>query len=241
MNASPYFVRDQSPVTTETAEYALTVRLLTASVALRSLSADRVGVEVTNRSATIEEPVIEWSVGTQATHRAAFLATGLPNQFTIDVPKDASTLVVHARSADPGAARVELYLYDCSSGECFSYDFTVPALPRQTLIVRKPKPGRWVAAVNPAPFPAVRGELVLDAIVTGVAHRQSAQSPIITLPSSSNPQSGTPNPQFPVLLAELVDAAAERDARKHPWENRAGLTNLAERTVSAGMAILPLK
>jgi hypothetical protein len=44
-----------------------------------------------------------------------------------------------------------------------------------------------------------------------------------------------------VVLCELIDAAAERDAAAHPWENREGLTNFAERSVATGMALLRLR
>jgi hypothetical protein len=44
-----------------------------------------------------------------------------------------------------------------------------------------------------------------------------------------------------VLRCELVDAAVQRRATEQPWENRDGLTNFAQHSVSITTAILPLK
>ena len=159
----------------------------------------------------------------------------------------AATLALQLRSAAPDTNALELYLYDCTTGQCFSYDFTLPAATNHTLVVRRPKPGRWLAAVNPAPFPAKPGRFVLEEIITGNVQRHTATQPgarppgarwtdtlEIPLGRSIGPGSAR------VLLCELIDVAAERDAAARPWENRTGLTNLADRPVAIGTAVVRL-
>jgi hypothetical protein len=207
----------------------------------------RLAIDLTNRGAELREPVVETSIGTLRSHRAEFLPTGLPNQFDIDVPEGAATLALQLHGADAERVSSELYLYDCTSGECFSYDFTLPAVKEHTFVVRRPKAGRWVAAVNAAPFPAKRGRFVLDEIITSDVRRHSAAQSGPRRPGAEwtetidiqAPARLSQSGATPVLLCELLDIAAEREAAANRWEVREGLTNLADHSVAAGMAIFP--
>jgi hypothetical protein len=248
INDSAWRESDKALVSTDEAAYTISVQALTTSLSLRATPAGNVSVDITNRAAVLQEPVLEVSTGTLTSHRASFLPSGLPNQFDIDVPIGSSTLALLLRGEKADTGPLELHLYDCTTGECFSYDFSVPAAKEQRLEVRKPKPGRWVAAINAAPFPTTSGGFVLDEIITHGVQRQAASRTgsrragdhwTETLDITASQSDGSN--AIPVLLCELVDAAAERDATAHPWETRKVLTNFAERSVATGMALLRLR
>jgi hypothetical protein len=201
---------------------------------------------VANRASAIEQTAIDVSPGIARKIAASTTANGLPNQFDIQVPDAAATLALHLQGST-GDATLELHLYNCTSGECFSYDFTVPAAREQSMVIRNPQPGRWIAAVNSAPFPTARTPFVLDEIVAGAAHRQ-ASAPVRRLAGARWTES-VPLPRdrwqqadaAPIVMLELIDVAAEREGRSHPWENRNGLTNFAERPGAVARTILRVK
>lgn len=230
--------------TSEEAAYSVTFQILRASITSRPMAGSQIAVDAINQGAELRDPVFETSIGTLTSHRGALSTNGLPAQIEIEVPPGAATLSLHLRRADPGGPALELYLYDCTSGECFSYDFTVPAAAEQTMVVRQPAGGRWVAAVNAAPFPVEPGSFVLDEVITGPPRRHRPASSVRrafatqwteTLDvrhTETDAASGSR-----VLSCELIDAAIERDGKIHAWENRAGLPNLAERSIAIGTAL----
>jgi hypothetical protein len=204
-------------------EYALTIRLQ-------------------DESTVPLDPALDVSSGYLTTYQQQFHANGLPNVFAIHVPLDASTLSLDLR-AQPGGPKTELYLYDCTTGECFSYNIGFPAAGAHTLVVRKPNPGRWVAAVNAAPFPAASGSFVLDELVTigtPVRHAsaaargprdgwRSAIGDVARLP----PVAG----KTPVTVVELIDLAGERAEAEHPWSTAPNYTRLRDRPIAIATAI----
>jgi Subtilase family len=242
-NTSALRESNQSLVSTEEAEYALTVRLLDASVRPTLSSAGVLDVDLENRGAALGAPVLDASIGVLRSHQGETLATGLPNRFEITVPAGAATLAVQLRSTAPSAHPFELYLYDCTTGECFSDNFTLPAGPRQKLVVRQPRAGRWVAAVNAAPIPQTALPFELEEVVA------MAPLPRTTTPRSQAPAaSWTDTLQLPpaatapagatqVLLIELIDRAVEREEIDYPWETRSVLPKLRDRPVAVGMSI----
>jgi hypothetical protein len=242
-NSKRFHVPGDPPADDEDAEYALTVRVLSASIHLVP-SPPSVAVDVTNLGSAIREPVITVSPGTLKTHRATFRPDGLPNAIDISVPKDAATLSLRLRNENPGVG-VELYLYDCTSGECFSYNIGFPARPEHTMVVRRPNPGRWVAAVNPAPFPTADGSFVLDEIVTtgpSLRHASAGQKgPGVrwteTIDIDGVTPSNSPGAGTPILFFELLDAAAERDEATYPWDPGPNAIKLRDRPVALATAI----
>lgn len=220
------------------AEYAVTVRVLSASVRAAESHATSVATHIHNLGSTIGEPVLEASAGTLKSHRGTFLSTGLPNVIEISVPKDAATLSLQLRSEDPRTSAVELYLYDCTSGECFSYDIAFPAAVTHTMVVRRPNAGRWVAAINGAPFPTAAGGFVLDEIITTGTPRRypstSARPPgarwtetveVGGIPAAEPGRTG-------ILFLELIDAAAEREEAARPWDPSPNRRKLRDRPVA---------
>ncbi|HEX3701863.1 MAG TPA: hypothetical protein VHU82_00940, partial [Vicinamibacterales bacterium] len=243
-NASTLFETNPALTSGERAEYAITARLFGASLHPIAARGATVSVDIQNGETAIREPVLNVSSGTLRSHRGTFLPTGLPNQIDIAVPGDATTLALHLRGDTATTRSLELYLYDCTSGECFLYDFGFPAAPSQTLVVRKPKAGRWVAAVNAAPFPLAKGQFVLDEIITTGATRRSTAVPNPHEPGDRWTETvavGTAPPPVKgaqrILFFELVDLASEHAEAERPWGNRGGNPALLNRPAALGTAI----
>ncbi len=242
-NTSAWREPNQSLVSTEDAEYTLTVRLLDTSVRAPLSRAGVLHVGLENHGASLGEPVLQASMAVLRSHGGRTLASALPNQFDITVPPGSATLALQLRSAATPAQTFELYLYDCTTGECFSYTFTLPAGPRQRLVVRQPAAGRWVAAINAAPSPQSGLPFELEELVataplsrTTLFHSQlpaASWTDALQLPSPSTAQPGTTQ----VLLMELIDRAVERGETEFPWETRSVLPRLRDRPVAVGMSI----
>ena len=238
-NLAPSF----GPYDVADAEYSLTVRVLGAS--LSPAPPTIIGaatVDIVNTGGAIAEPVLEARAGWLKSHTAAFPQHGLPHLIEINVPTDAASLSLRVRSAQPKTT-LELYLYDCSSGECFSYDIAFPAATSHLLVVRKPAAGRWIAAVNAAPFPSAAGTFVLDEIITTgtPVRRVSGRSRpsgarwreiLRGLPAVPAADGGTP-----VVLVELLDSAAERAEREHPWSTAPHYVALRDRPIAIAAAV----
>ena len=224
----------------EDVDYRLTARLLAASLRPRRADGGSVEVDLENRGSTVVEPVLEAWPGSLRSHRQRFRPDGLANLVEIDVPADAATLSLQLRAHGSGT---ELFLYDCTTGQCFSYDIAFPAAESQALMVRRPAAGRWVAAVNAAPFPAAKGSFVLDEVITtGPPVRHASGGERATgerwrqvLPRL--PQSAPAEGRTPVVFFELIDRAAERDEKEHPWSRAAHFIQLRDRPVAIATAI----
>lgn len=230
---SSYFRIPGSPAAADDgdAEYAVTVRLFTSVIDTAKKSDGTIVAEMTNAGSVVTEPVLQVTPARVTTHRGRFLATGSPNVVDIDVPRDTATLSVQLRS-DP-SANAELHLYDCTSGECFSYDIGFPAAGAHTLVVRRPNAGRWVAAVNAAPFPAGPGGFVLDAIATTGAPSRRASGGLRR--SGDRWHEALPGGTSAFLI-ELIDAALERNEIDHPWTRTPRFT-LRDRPVAIATAV----
>ena len=241
-NDSTWFHIPGNPVLPDDAdaEYVLTVRLSAASLAASRAGNGAVAVDIENRGNAVAEPVLQASDGQLASHHGSFLRNGLPNSFTIDVPAGASTLSLQLRAGEPDT-KTELYLYDCSTGECFAYNIGFPAARAHTMVVRKPNAGRWVAAVNAAPFPTGPGTFVLDEIVTSGTPVRMKSSPHASGERWRQQMDDHAPPvtdgQTPIVLIELMDAAAERAEAEHPWAPAPFYIPLRDRPVALGTAI----
>jgi hypothetical protein len=225
-------------------EYVVTVRLFAARLNVTRASEGNVEIAIENAGALLREPIIEVSAGRADAHRRAFLPNGQPHIIEIEVAANATALHVRAGSDSSSERAIELHLYDCTTGECFSHDFTLPAAAAPAVTVRKPRAGRWVAAINPAPFPAERGGFVLDTIVaTRTLGRTSAADAIrttdakpIRVPVDRTAISNRAN----VIVYELIDAALQRDEDEYRWETRPDMPDFRQRPAAIGTAVLPL-
>ena len=235
----------QAPVSTSDAEYTITVRLLGVSFDVHPIESERLAIDVTNRAGTLEAPALDVSTGVLRSHRAAFLASGFPNEFALEVPANTTALTVSVKGDRPETL-LELFLYECTTGECFSHSLTIPAAPSQTIVVQKPRAGKWVAAVNAAPLVPGRGSFVLDEVIT------TGQPQRLALPAEARRpgekwsyevplgggSSNAPPDTVQVLSLELVDLASAKNARANPWEDKAAPTSDA---AAVGTAVYFLK
>lgn len=223
------------------ASYTLTARAFAASIQPVLLpSGTGLSVALTNVGTTIDEPVTDAWPGQLRTHRQPFRADGLSNLIEIDVPVGAAALSLHLRA---GSSVADLFLYDCTTGDCFAYDIAFPAATSQTLRVRQPGPGRWVAAVNAAPIPAGAGSFELEEVITtGTPVRRASAiargtgvkwdevfDALPTLPAVKG--------RTAVVFFELIDAAAERAEKEHPWSRARNFVQLRDRPIAIATAI----
>ena len=200
-------------------------------------------VRIYDAASVLTEPGLDIAPGYLTTHTGQFLASGLPNLFEIDVPRDAAALSLQLRTTSV-PPKAELYLYDCTTGECFSYNIGFPAAGAHTLVVRKPSAGRWIAAVNAAPFVAASpGAFVLDELVTirTPVRRSSAvaREPRSRWHAAIDGVAPPPPNQHrtPVIVVERVDLAAERAETEFPWSTAPNYVTLRDRPIALGTAV----
>lgn len=242
-NVSASQQRDLSLVSTTTAACSVTVRLLGASIHVGDITGERVEALTRNIFGPLREPAIEVSRATRRLVDDATLPTGLPNLLDIDVPNGAASLHVTARALSSEERTLELSLFDCTSGECFLWNFTLPAESKPAMVVRNPTPGRWIAAVNAAPAPAKQVRFSFEDVIATDAVPPSSAAVGPQGPGARWTQTvdvgGTmaTDGRDGVLLYELFDLAAARDTIAHPWENREGVDNLAARPVAVATTI----
>ena len=214
----------------DTAVYSVEVTVQQAALVVHRAGETTFDVEMQSRLAIVHEPALSYSFGSIRTQRAALLANGLPNQFPIDVSEDTGVLNVAVRGDN--AIGLDIHLYNCSSGECFSHAFTIPAKTAQSIAVRRPAKGRWIAVVHSAPEARASGSFIIDTLLAGLPRRASwgTRVDVGSLPA---PVQGSGR----IILFELFDAAIERAERDHPWETRSLIERLGDRPIAAGSVV----
>ena len=216
------------------ASYSLTFRRLHASLQAGHTEAGGARVDIANEGTHLVEPVVEASPAQVRTHRHTFLPTGLPGVIDVRVPEGTTALALRLRTDSPQDP-AELHLYDCTSGECFSYALTIPASPDGQIVVRHPRPGRWTAAVSPAPASARAGEFVLEeTLAFGTALVVQTRAPSDGAPWIEHVDVWDAKAVF----VELVDLAAERREREAPWNAGPFAMPLDPRRAAAGWTVL---
>ncbi len=219
------------------AEYALTVDLASSVVRTRAGRRNRLSVDVVNSGRPLRQPEIELWPATVLTSSGTFRSDGLPRTFEIAVAPETAALLLQV---DSSRTTSELYLYDCTTGECFSYDIGFPAARSHRIVVRKPAAGRWIAAINAAPFPAAEGSFGFETVMTAgrptraalLQDRLNSWHAEVERPASISPGRGVP-----ALLVQLVDRAIEADATGHPWSRAPHFIQLRDRPVAIGIAV----
>ena len=242
-NTSTRRERDQALVSDDEVEYVITLRLQDVRIVPGARGHGVVTLDLANARAALDEPLVQLATAAMASHEGTLAANGLPSFVEVNVPSGASTLLLNARGLDRDASTLEIHLYDCTSGECFSHNYTIPAARSQQLLVRRPTAGRWVAAINAAPFPSSGGRFVLEEIVAGPVQRQAGNAgsrptgarwrETIDVSALAADRTDTRR----VVLFEAIDAAAERDELLHRWEIRDIFPALPNAPVAAGIAI----
>ena len=235
---------DQKLVSTEEAEYSLTVSGHGASFAPgKTKPASKL---IVNQGSKIAEPVVRQSWAKLTSYQSVFDPNGVRKGFEINVAPDSSALIVDAKiggqtSNNAGSAQgLDLYLYECTTGECFLYDPARPAAEQKQIVVRNPVAGRWVAMVGAPLFPA-NGSFTVDAFVVA---QKGSKTIILENPlavgeeRSLKIENAEPKPfAEAVHVYELFDEALERAQSEHPWGKKADLDKLQIRPAAIAIAI----
>jgi len=199
------------------------VTLLKASPSNHNQSARE--VSFTNEMAPFSEGQIEAEVGAQRLlSGTADFAKG-PMVYPVRVDSGATSLRVRVAPADT-AADLDLYLYDCTDGTCYLWDLNRQLSATKCLFVRAPRAGQWKVVIDPAHASTGYTPFVYSEIVT--AARYGTASVSRTMASASNSPGGwsafvsarvhseSQRDREPVIVADLIDAGAEREERAHP-------------------------
>lgn len=239
-------------VSTDVAQYEIRVRAFSVSL-MPKASDNQNAIVIANNGTEVAEPELKQSWAIKTSHHGGFTSGGLPTPFDIQVPPYSSALIVNAHlsngrnNATDVMKTVDLYLYDCTMGECFLHDFAIPAATEQQIVVRNPYPGHWVAMVGEPFFPG-RGSYTIDAVIVAEMGSKTVSlgkalapnetrkvlldadnSDLIRKPSDAN-----------IRVYELFDEALEREEREHPWVTKTELDKLMTRPAAVGIAVLPL-
>lgn len=194
--------KDPAKVSTEEASYTLSFSVLDGSITADA-SSGRLSIEAQNHGPKIGAPVADVYPATLVQQTASFSTEGTPNLIPIDVAEGSGLLQLRAKS-NADANELEMFLYDCTSGQCFFWDYSGSAASEHMLTVRKPKAGKWMVAVNAAPTFGATGGFVLEKIVGGAAVRHALDANL-RLPAVDVPPIADSEGQK-VLYCELVDA-----------------------------------
>jgi hypothetical protein len=213
----------------EAADYAIDVAVRGASITARPADIHRLAVTIAPPQGALLKPALTVADANVAARQRTLGPDGLPALFPLDVPADTGVLRVSATGAQHGD--LDLHLYNCSSGECFSHEFTFAPAASPSISVRRPATGRWIAAVSSPRLPGSTIGVALESMMTLGTGTE------LDLPARREP--GTPwrvtiDRRARALFFELFDRAMEEDEAEHAWENRPGVMRLADRPVPLG-------
>jgi hypothetical protein len=200
--------KDLTKVSTVDADYSVSFAIMNGAVRAAD-EGERLSIHAENHGARLTDPVADVYPAARTLQTAEFLPTGEPNLFPIDVPEGSEVLKLDAR-ADNGGSPLEIYLYDCTSGQCFLWDYAGIAAHEQTVSVHKPKAGKWMAAVNAAPSIVGHGRFSFDELVGGKSTRYPLLAKTHWTTTVDKPAAlGVAGKASPVVYCELVDKAVE--------------------------------
>lgn len=207
-NDSGWREKDVSRVSTDEAQYSLAFTALTGSIE-GAVNGGQLSIQARRDASRIESPAVDVYSATRDRHTGRLAANGLPTLIPVDVPEDAGVLRLRA-TADSGGSEIEMFLYDCTTGQCFWHSYAGLAAAEQLITVRKPKAGQWKVAVNAAPAAAGAGGFVLEQIVGDKATRaQLSADEHAWRTSIASAVSVAKNDYERVLYLELVDEALQ--------------------------------
>lgn len=232
--------RREKTASHEPVQFALEVSAPAASLTATRGQDGIFDVRVRNLLRTAAEPLLSSAVGTLTSTHGRLAGDGMPQLVEIDVPEKTGLLIVRARG-EPGLP-LDAHLYDCTTGECFSHEFTMPARAEQSIAVRRPATGRWIVAVNSAPIANRTMSVDVDAILAGGSRSVPLGGAIepgtdrrVRVPVGTLPPAGGSGRR--IVLFELFDAAMAREEAEYPWESRPNIQRLADRPVAIGTYI----
>jgi hypothetical protein len=213
-NDSGWRENDPAKISTEEASYSASFSMLHGNIHAMSDGHLIISIHAENHGAAIAAPVADVYPATLISHSADFLSSGAPNIFPINVPEGSGVLRLRATAA-AASNDLEAYLYDCTSGQCFFWDYAGRAAQEKTLTVHRPKSGRWVVAVNSAPDVVGNGGFILEEIVgaTAVRYPLNANTQWQTLVAEPSVKGNAEvrNGGSRILYCELVDAELQNE------------------------------
>jgi hypothetical protein len=211
------------------ADYVVDIGLRGAAIDAQPADSRRLAITIARSRSAVTKPALTVAHASVTARQHSIRPDGLPALFPLDVPAGTGVLRVTASSGRP--RDLELHLYNCSSGECFSHEFTFEAAPTPSISVRRPPAGRWVAAVSSRHLSSTAVDVALESMMT-VGSSTALDVP--AQPERGTAWTVTVEPRTRALFFELFDRAMEQDEAEHPWENRPGVTPLADRPVPLG-------
>jgi hypothetical protein len=138
---------------------------------------------------------------------------------------------------------LDLYLYDCTIGECFSQDFALPSSNEQRLVVRKPASGRWVVMIGAPSFPSA-GAFAIEGIVVVAQGSKTINLGQPLRPNETRTVSlnnpGTGPSTNAIRVYELFDGAVSRAETEQPWVDTSDLEKLSGRPAALGIVATPV-
>jgi hypothetical protein len=206
------------------AQFTLKISAFSASISSTAVDG-RSRVAISNKGALLAEPQLVASWGQVAFHKMNLGPNGPGSLIDLTVPPGSKALDLsgHLMQVDRSSELrgVDLYLYDCTSGQCFSYDFAVASGTTPAITVSDPVAGRWVVIASPVdPLTKPASFILTSRISIGepveritldkaLAPDQERVIERLDLPEARSDGS--------VLIYELFDEALESARAQHSW------------------------
>jgi hypothetical protein len=197
----------------------------------------------TNQLAPIGRAVMSAELGARRIMRGTVDLTDGGPAFAIEVDPGTTSLRVAVEPTTDTGADFDLYLYNCTTGDCHLWEVALIHGATSSLLVRLPAPGKWKAFIDPARFSTATCEFTFTEILTHPRYGW------VELPNATAQGDGghwqvkgimhlrdaPPAGTELVAVAELVDEAAEAAERAHPLAVFGGAPY---RPVAAGTAVV---
>ncbi len=245
----PDGVRDSAqyhvPADVELAVSALGVR---PGVPPDSAASAAVPFAFTNEFASLAGTTLRAELGARRATGAAIEASMDGPSYDVQVDSGTTTLRVALETASDSAARLDLYLFDCTKGPCFLWDAEIVHGLRSELLVRAPHPGLWKAVVDPVRVPTgSHTSFRYTQILTNPAYGTASVDPSVVPRGAGAEWAGSatvhrgsarpPNGSELVLVADLIDPVSEAAEQARPLARFGGPPY---RPAPLGTAIVPL-
>jgi subtilisin family serine protease len=189
------------------------------------------GIGFVNRMASLPRAGAVVELGARRMIADTTDSTGAGPMHIIDVVPGTTTLRVDVAPTAPHRANPDLYLFDCTAGDCFLWDAVIGAEAPAALLVRAPRIGSWKVVIDPVG--AARGTAYrYTEILTNPAY---GAAQVLTAPAlrstgaawtdsvSVSPSGAIPKGRELVSVADLVDHALEAEEQARPLAVFAGV------------------
>ncbi|MBO0861978.1 MAG: S8 family serine peptidase [Chloracidobacterium sp.] len=144
------------------------VEVTPSEVSIEHASADTVqtvNVGLRNRLGTFAGRITDTPLGSGMTDRPT-LSPGNPRVYEIDIPPGTQALTARVSNASDGKADLDLYLFDCTGGNCEVRGFGHEDGARETVYYPAPDPGKWKVVIDPVKVPSGKVSVDFEDIFT---------------------------------------------------------------------------